>query len=98
MARDRREGDLAFHARQRKAEADVHAEAERQVRRAAAREVQPVGLLVGFRIARMEGQVALPAVARHWKEIALAAPEAKLEWLNSMVFRGMTSLPLRVAL
>jgi hypothetical protein len=24
-------------------------------------------------------------------------PEARLEWLNSMVFRGMTSLPLNLS-
>jgi cytochrome P450 len=54
-------------------------------------------ICLGFPLARMEGQVALPAVLRHWREIALTVPEARLEWLNSMVFRGMTSLPLRVA-
>lgn len=53
-------------------------------------------ICLGFPLARMEGQVALPAVARHWKDIALAVPEARIEWLNSMVFRGMKSLPLRV--
>jgi cytochrome P450 len=53
-------------------------------------------ICLGFPLARMEGQVALPAVARHWKNIALAAPEANLEWLNSLVFRGMKALPLKV--
>jgi len=53
-------------------------------------------ICLGFPLARMEGQVALPAVARHWRKIALAVPEERLEWLNSMVFRGMTSLPLVV--
>ena len=53
-------------------------------------------ICLGFPLARMEGQVALPAVAQHWKEMTLAVPESKLEWLNSMVFRGMTSMPLRV--
>lgn len=53
-------------------------------------------ICLGFPLARMEGQVALPAVARNWKDIALAVPEARIEWLNSMVFRGMKSLPLRV--
>ena len=54
-------------------------------------------ICLGFPLARMEGQVALPAVVRHWREIALAVPEARLEWLNSMVFRGMKSLPLNVS-
>jgi hypothetical protein len=54
-------------------------------------------ICLGFPLARMEGQVALPAVVRHWKDVALAVPESKLEWLNSMVFRGMQALPLRVS-
>jgi hypothetical protein len=54
-------------------------------------------ICLGFPLARMEGQVALPAVVRHWPRIKLAVPEDRVPWLNSMVFRGMTSLPLRVA-
>jgi cytochrome P450 len=54
-------------------------------------------ICLGFPLARMEGQVALPAVLKHWRRIELALPEARLEWLNSMVFRGMTSLPLRAS-
>jgi cytochrome P450 len=54
-------------------------------------------ICLGFPLARMEGQVALPAVLRHWKKIALAVPAERLEWLNSMVFRGMQAMPLRVA-
>ena len=54
-------------------------------------------ICLGFPLARMEGQVALPLVVRHWRKMALAVPEARLEWLNSMVFRGMKSLPLNVA-
>jgi cytochrome P450 len=54
-------------------------------------------ICLGFPLARMEGQVALPAVANHWRELRLAVPEAQLPWLNSMVFRGMTSLPLHVS-
>jgi cytochrome P450 len=54
-------------------------------------------LCLGFPLARMEGQVALPAVARRWKGVELALPESRIEWLNSMVFRGMQSLPLKVS-
>ena len=54
-------------------------------------------ICLGFPLARMEGQVALPAVLRHWKDMALAVPEERIEWLNSMVFRGMQSLPLKVS-
>jgi cytochrome P450 len=53
-------------------------------------------LCLGFPLARLEAQVALPAVLRRWPQIALALPEGRLEWLNSMVFRGMKALPLRV--
>ena len=54
-------------------------------------------ICLGFPLARMEGQVALPAVVRHWRRIALAVPEGRIEWLNSMVFRGMKSMPLDVS-
>lgn len=54
-------------------------------------------ICLGFPLARMEGQVALPAVVRHWPKIALAVPESNIEWLNSMVFRGVKALPLSVA-
>jgi len=54
-------------------------------------------ICLGFPLARMEGQVALPAVVRRWEKIALAVPESRLEWLNSMVFRGLRSLPLDVS-
>jgi hypothetical protein len=54
-------------------------------------------ICLGFPLARMEGEVALPAVVRHWEKIALAVPESRLAWLNSMVFRGMQSLPLKVS-
>jgi hypothetical protein len=54
-------------------------------------------ICLGFPLARMEGRVALPAVLRHWQKMALAVPEARLEWLNSMVFRGVKSLPLNVS-
>jgi cytochrome P450 len=53
-------------------------------------------ICLGFPLARMEGQVALPAVVRHWSRMALGVPEDRLEWLNSMVFRGMKAMPLRV--
>lgn len=53
-------------------------------------------LCLGFPLARLEGQVALPALLARWREIALAAPEDEIEWLDSMVFRGMKRLPLSV--
>ena len=53
-------------------------------------------ICLGFPLARVEGQIALPAVLKRWRKIELAVPEARLEWLNSTVFRGMTVMPLRV--
>ncbi len=56
-----------------------------------------VHICLGFPLARLEGQIALPAVLERWPRIELAVPESRLEWLNSMVFRGMTRMPLRVS-
>ena len=50
-------------------------------------------LCLGFPLARLEGQIALPAVLARWPRLELAA--ARLEWLNSMVFRGMRAMPVR---
>ena len=54
-------------------------------------------ICLGFPLARLEGQIAIPAALKQWGRIELAVPEARLEWINSMVFRGMKALPLRVA-
>jgi cytochrome P450 len=51
-------------------------------------------LCLGFPLARLEGQIALPALLARWKTIELAAP--RLEWIDSMVLRGMKAMPLRV--
>ncbi|HXZ53279.1 MAG TPA: cytochrome P450 [Burkholderiales bacterium] len=51
-------------------------------------------ICLGFPLARLEGQISLPAVLRRWRSIELATD--RLEWINSMVFRGMRSLPVRV--
>jgi cytochrome P450 len=52
-------------------------------------------ICLGFPLARTEGQVALPAVLARWRSIALATD--RLEWIDSMVFRGMKAMPLRVS-
>jgi cytochrome P450 len=51
-------------------------------------------ICLGFPLARLEGQIALPAVLARWPELELTG--APLQWLNSMVFRGVKSLPVRV--
>lgn len=53
-------------------------------------------ICLGFPLARLEGQIALPAVLRRWRKIELSIPESQLEWLNSMVFRGMKAMPVAV--
>ena len=51
-------------------------------------------ICLGFPLARLEGQIALPAVLERWRSIELA-PQP-IEWLDSMVLRGMKALALRV--
>jgi cytochrome P450 len=51
-------------------------------------------ICLGFPLARLEGQIALPAVLARWPGLELA--DTPLEWLNSMVFRGMKSMPVRL--
>jgi hypothetical protein len=51
-------------------------------------------ICLGFPLARLEGQIALPAVLRRWRRLEIAAP--RLEWLDSMVLRGMKAMPVRV--
>ena len=51
-------------------------------------------ICLGFPLARLEGQIALPAVLARWREIAPASSRA--EWLDSMVLRGMKAFPIRV--
>jgi len=51
-------------------------------------------ICLGFPLARLEGQVAFPALLAHFRTIE--ALPAQLEWLSSPIFRGVTALPLRV--
>jgi cytochrome P450 len=50
-------------------------------------------ICLGFPLARLEGQVALPAVLARWQRIELSAEP--VEWMDSMVLRGMKAMPLR---
>jgi cytochrome P450 len=50
-------------------------------------------ICLGFPLARLEGQIALPAVLARWRRIALASDE--LDWMDSMVLRGMKAMPLQ---
>lgn len=51
-------------------------------------------ICLGFPLARTEGQVAFPAVLARYRHLEPAS--APQEWLNSLVFRGMKALPVRV--
>jgi cytochrome P450 len=51
-------------------------------------------ICLGFPLARLEGQVALPAVLAHWRHID--APAGPMEWIDSMVIRGMKAFPVHV--
>jgi cytochrome P450 len=51
-------------------------------------------ICLGFPLARLEGQVALPAVLARWRDIEPAGGEPA--WIDSMVLRGMQAMPLRV--
>jgi cytochrome P450 len=51
-------------------------------------------ICLGFPLARLEGQIALPAVLARWREIEIDA--GRLDWVDSMVLRGMQTMPLRV--
>ena len=51
-------------------------------------------ICLGFPLARLEGQVALPAVLSRWRHIEQEGEPP--QWLDSMVLRGMTAMPLSV--
>lgn len=51
-------------------------------------------ICLGFPLARTEGQVAFPALLRRYASIEPTT--ATQPWINSLVFRGMTNLPVRV--
>jgi cytochrome P450 len=51
-------------------------------------------ICLGFPLARLEGQVALPAVLARWPKLERCGPAP--QWLDSLVLRGMTAMPLRV--
>ena len=51
-------------------------------------------ICLGFPLARLEGQVAFPALLRRFKSVETIGPAP--EWINSLVFRGMKVLQVRV--
>ena len=53
-----------------------------------------IHICLGFPLARTEGQVAFPALLKRYRSIEPMTTSPA--WINSLVFRGMTSLPVRV--
>jgi cytochrome P450 len=53
-------------------------------------------ICLGFPLARLEGQVALPALLARWRKIAIEE-DRPLRWVDSMVLRGVHELPVKVA-
>ena len=51
-------------------------------------------ICLGFPLARLEGQIALPAVLARWRHIEPAP--VRPEWMDSMVLRGMKAFPVHV--
>ena len=51
-------------------------------------------ICLGFPLARLEGQIALPAVLGRWRDIQPAP--GRVQWMDSMVLRGMKAFPIRV--
>jgi len=51
-------------------------------------------ICLGFPLARLEGQVALPVALERWRDIELAG--TRLDWIDSMVLRGVQAMPVRV--
>jgi cytochrome P450 len=49
-------------------------------------------ICLGFPLARLEGQIALPTVLARWKRLALTSEP---DYMDSMVLRGMKTMPLR---
>lgn len=50
-------------------------------------------ICLGFPLARLEGQIALPAVLARWRRLE---PAGSVTWIDSLVLRGMSAMPLRV--
>lgn len=51
-------------------------------------------ICLGFPLARLEGQIALPAILAQWRRIEVQS--TGLRWMDSMVLRGMQTMPVAV--
>ncbi len=51
---------------------------------------------LGTPLARIEGQIVLSEIVRRYSRIELAEPVEDIAWINSLVTRGPTRIPLRL--
>lgn len=51
---------------------------------------------LGTPLARIEGQIVLSAILERYSSIEMAEPTSSIPWINSMVTRGPSRLPLRL--
>jgi cytochrome P450 len=51
---------------------------------------------LGTPLARVEGQIVLSEIIRRYSQIELAEPVEDIAWINSLVTRGPTRIPLRL--
>ena len=49
---------------------------------------------IGAPLARLEARIAFEAIVERFSDIALADPEATLQYRGSMITRGLSQLPL----
>ena len=51
---------------------------------------------LGTPLARIEGQIVLGEIIRRYSSITLAEPVDNIPWINSLVTRGPSRIPLRL--
>jgi len=58
---------------------------------------QGIHFCLGAPLARLESQIAIREMSRRLKDVELAVPEAELKFIDSVVLRGVKSLPIKFA-